>query len=71
MPHADRMPTFEGRYSIEELIELRRQMLRYARSFPPGADRNQHRQVALSLHGLFKNQVWRSAHTSQDSCEAS
>jgi hypothetical protein len=71
MPHADRKHTFERLYSIEELIELHRQMLRYARSFPPGADRNQHRQVALSLRGLFKNQVWLSAHTSEDSCEAS
>jgi hypothetical protein len=43
-------------------IELRRNVLRYARSFPPGAERNQHRQIALSLRRLFRNQAWRNAH---------
>ena len=33
-------------------------MLRYARAFPPGAERNQRRQIALSLRGLFKNKAW-------------
>jgi hypothetical protein len=32
-----------------ELIEQRRNILRYARSFPPGPERNQRRQVASSL----------------------
>jgi len=63
MPHTKRKLTFEGLYSIGELIALRNQMLRYARSFPPGPERNQHRQVALSLRGLFKNKVWLEAHT--------
>lgn len=63
MPHTKRKLTFEGLYSIGELIALRRQMLRYARSFPPGPERNQHRQVGLSLRGLFKNKVWLEAHT--------
>jgi hypothetical protein len=38
-------------------------MLRYARSFPPGAERNQRRQIALSLRALFKNKDWLDAHT--------
>jgi hypothetical protein len=57
------MPTFERRYSIAELVELRRQMLRYSRSLPPGPERNQHRQIAMSLRGLFKNKRWLDAHT--------
>jgi len=63
MPQTDRMPTFERLYSIEQLVELQRNTLRYARSFPPGAERNQHRQVAMSLRGLFKNKTWLDAHT--------
>jgi hypothetical protein len=50
-------------YSKAELIEHRRNILRYARSFPPGPERNQHRQVALSLRTLFKNTRWMDAHT--------
>jgi hypothetical protein len=56
------MPTFERLYSIEQLVELQRNTLRYARSFPPGAERNQHR-LAMSLRGLFKNKTWLDAHT--------
>jgi hypothetical protein len=50
------------RYTYAELVEMRRQVLRYARSFPAGAERNQHRQVALSLRWLFKNEKWRDSH---------
>jgi len=63
MPSVHRLPTFEQRHSIEELIQIRRDMLRYARSFPPGADRNQRRQIALSPRALFKNKDWLDAHT--------
>ena len=56
-PSVHRLPTFEQRHRIEEFIQIRRDMLRYARSFPPGADRNQRRQIALSLRALFKNKV--------------
>lgn len=51
------------RHSIEELVGIRRDMLRHARSFPPGADRNQRRQIALSLRTLFKNKEWLDANT--------
>jgi hypothetical protein len=50
-------------YSKAELIELRRNVLFYARSFPPGVERNQHRQIALSLRRLFKDRKWLDAHT--------
>ena len=48
------LPVFEPRRSIEEFIQLRREM---------GAERNQRRQIALSLRGLFKNKAWLDAHT--------
>jgi gamma-glutamyltranspeptidase len=38
--------------------------LRYARSFPPGAERNQHRQVALSLVRIGSRK-WTAAHIGQ------
>ena len=47
------------RYSIDEVVELRRKTLRYARSFPLGAERNRHRQIAMLLRGLLrKNTTW-------------
>jgi hypothetical protein len=51
-------PLVERLYSIEDLVELRRNTLRYARAFPPGNARNQHRQVAVSLRTLFRGQRW-------------
>jgi hypothetical protein len=54
-------------YCRAELIEHRRNILRYARSFPPGPERNQHRQVALSLRALFRNRNWLQGHVLKDS----
>jgi len=54
-------------YSMAELIEHRRNILRYARSFPPGPQRNQHRQIALSLRALFKKKDWLESHVLKDS----
>jgi hypothetical protein len=34
---------------MPQLIQLRRQMLRFARSLPPGPERNGRRQIAASL----------------------
>ncbi len=56
-------PLVERLYSLEELTELRRNTLRYARAFPPGSERNQHRQVAVSLRKLFRGKKWLRAHT--------
>ena len=36
MPSVQRLPAFEPRRSIEEFIELRREMLRYAPGIPAG-----------------------------------
>ena len=44
-------------------IEIRRQVIRYARSIPAWLLRNYHRQVALSLRSLFKNRIWLDSHT--------
>jgi hypothetical protein len=52
----------ERLYSLDELLELRRNVLRYARTFPPGDERNQHLQVAVSLRALFKGEKWRRTH---------
>jgi len=54
-------------YGKAELIELRRNILLYARSFPPGFERNQRRQIALSLRRLFNNTKWLDAHTPEGS----
>jgi hypothetical protein len=52
-------------FCLEDLIEKRRSVLRYARTFPPGAERNQHRQVAVSLRALFRNKNWLATNTNQ------
>lgn len=57
------IPIPERLYSVEELVELRRNMLRYARAFPPGHERDRHRQVAVSLRKLFRGQNWLRTHT--------
>jgi hypothetical protein len=54
-------------YTTAELIEHRRKLFHYARSFPPGPERNQHRRVALLFRALFKNKAWLDAHTADDS----
>jgi hypothetical protein len=64
MPSVAReLPLDQTLHSNAELIEHRRNVLRYARLFPPGPQRNLHRQVALSLRALFKNKKWLDAHT--------
>jgi hypothetical protein len=60
-------PGGERLYSLNELRELRRNLLRYARSFPPGDERNQHRQVAVRVRALFKNATWLRDHVRNDS----
>jgi hypothetical protein len=62
-----RKPAFERLYTIAELVDLRRQMLRFSRSVPPGAERNEHRQIATSLRWLFQNKAWLDAHTVEGS----
>lgn len=57
-------PTVETkRYTRAELFEMRRVIIRYSRTLPPGAGRNQHRQVAASIRRLFRNKTWLATHT--------
>jgi hypothetical protein len=65
MPSANRRakPETDTRREMTYFIEMRRNVLRYARTFPPGGERNQHRQIALSLRSLFKNKTWLESHT--------
>jgi hypothetical protein len=58
-------PSNHPLYCLADLIEKRRAILRYARSFPPGAERNQHRQIAASLRVLFRNRNWLANNTNQ------
>ncbi len=50
-------------YAIDELRVMRREMLLYARMHPPGPQRNQRRQTALSLRRLFRNKDWLDTYT--------
>jgi hypothetical protein len=65
MPSPDRTLELEPdtRREMAYFIEMRRNLLRYARTFRPGAERNQHRQIALSLRRLFRNKTWLESHT--------
>jgi hypothetical protein len=60
-------PRVEPLYSPDELGELRRNMLRYARTFPPGEERNHHLQIAVSLRRLFRNEKWLRDHVRNES----
>ena len=51
------------RYTVPQLVQLRRQMLKYARLLPPGPERNERRQIASSLRSLFSDTAWLDAHT--------
>ena len=54
----------QTRYTNSQLLQLRRQMLRYARSWPRGSSkRNQRRQTAALLRSLFGNKERVDAHT--------
>ena len=68
MPSVARvLPVDQTLYSKAELFEHRRNILRHARSFPPGSERNHHRQVALLFRALFKDKEWLDAHTVEGS----
>jgi hypothetical protein len=50
-------------YTVSQLVQLRRQMLRFARSLPRGSsERIERRQIAASLRSLSKNKRWLDAH---------
>jgi hypothetical protein len=54
-------------YAIDELRVMRRELLLNARMYPPGPQRNEHRQTALSLRSLFRNKDWLDAYTIEGS----
>lgn len=64
MPHAGRKPNSEPPPTIAELVEIRRDNLLSARALPHGPERNQMRQIALSLRALLKNRKWLDANAS-------
>jgi hypothetical protein len=50
-------------YSISQLVQLRRRMVRFARSLPCGSSEQiERREIAASLRSLFKNKRWLAAH---------
>jgi hypothetical protein len=62
MPQAVQSTPEHRLYTTAELTDVRRYTLRFARSFPPGPERNFHRQVAMSLRAMFTNEAWLEAH---------
>jgi hypothetical protein len=58
------LPLDQPLYSKAELTKHRRNILGYARSFPPGSERNRHRQVELKFRALDK---WLDTHTVEGS----
>ena len=63
MPSANRLPVEERRYTMAELYELRRIIIKHSRSMPPGSARNEHRQIARSMRSLCKDKCWLTIHT--------
>jgi|HubBroStandDraft_6_1064221.scaffolds.fasta_scaffold1778716_1 hypothetical protein len=44
-------------FDIRGLIQVRLEVVREARALPPGTERNQKRQIALSLKSLIESQI--------------
>ena len=65
MPHTNlQTETAETkRYTMAELYELRRVIIKHSRSMPPGAARNEHRQIAISMRSLTRDKNWLAVHT--------
>jgi hypothetical protein len=63
MPSADRQHVETKRYTLAELYELRRVIIKHSRSVSPGPARNEHRQIASSMRSLFKDRAWLAVHT--------
>ena len=66
MSSIERLSAKRRFYTSQELHDLRRNVVRFARTFPPGPERNQHRQIALSLRALFRNSGWLLNHVVED-----
>lgn len=56
-PHSESsVPPHPQVFDLDSLIDVRLELIREARALPPGAERNQKRQVARSLKRLIENQ---------------
>ena len=63
MPSANRQSVETKRYTMAELYELRRVIIKHSRSLPPGPARNEHRQIASSMRSLSRDKNWLAVHT--------
>jgi hypothetical protein len=63
MPYANLQPVETKRFTMVELYELRRVIIKHSRSIPPGPARNEHRQIASSMRSLTRNKRWLAVHT--------
>jgi hypothetical protein len=62
MPYANRQPVETRRFTLAELYELRRVIIRHSRLIPPGPARNEHPQIAHSMRSLFRDKAWLAVH---------
>jgi hypothetical protein len=63
MPSDNRLPVEERRYTMVELYELRRVIIKYSRPIPSGQARNEHRKIAASMRSLTRDRDWLAIHT--------
>jgi hypothetical protein len=54
MPDTDRVPMFQPCYRIHDLVEVRHDNPRYARSLPRVPQRTPFRELASWFRGLFR-----------------
>jgi hypothetical protein len=66
MPSTNRQSVETKRYTMAELYELRRVIIKHSRSIPRGAVRNEHRQIASSMRSLTRDGNWLAVHTVKD-----
>jgi hypothetical protein len=63
VPSTNRQSLETHRYTMLELYELRRIIIKHSRSIPPGPERNEHRQIANSMRSLSRDKLWLAVHT--------
>jgi hypothetical protein len=51
------------RYTMAELYELHRVIIRHCRTIPAGPARNDHRQIASSMRSLSRDKDWLAIYT--------
>jgi hypothetical protein len=63
MLSANRQPVETKRYTLAELYELRRVIIKHSRSMPLGPGRNEYRKIASSMRFLSRDRKWLAVHT--------